>query len=264
MFSRKRGGQRREAEPEEPSPAGGGAARSGPRTTPRRPPSQPTKSSGTGRPALESGPYDVSEAPEGVELVDLGALRIPVVEGVELRVQADPEGRVQQVVLVAEEAESALQLGVFAAPRTEQVWDEAREQLRAQLRSDGFTSREADGEFGTELLARVRTPDGMAEIRFVGISGPRWLVRGVFQGAAATEQDAAPELKRCLRGLVVDRGWEALPVHEALPLRLPKEAAESVRRHSAGQTEADGAEAAQSEAEVPGSQHDGRRPARRR
>jgi hypothetical protein len=87
------------------------------------------------------GPYDVAAAPKGRELLDLGALRIPVVEGVEVRVQADPEGRVQQVALVA--GDNALQLGVFAAPRTEPIWDEVREELRAQLRGDGPPRTEA-------------------------------------------------------------------------------------------------------------------------
>src|SRR3954464_7561808 len=70
--------------------------------------------------ALAGGPYDVADAPTGVELLDLGSLRIPAIGGIEIRVQANPDGQIQQVVLV--NGESALQLGVFAAPRSQGIW----------------------------------------------------------------------------------------------------------------------------------------------
>ncbi|TDC61671.1 DUF3710 domain-containing protein [Micromonospora sp. KC207] len=170
------------------------------------------------------GPYDVSEAPAGVQRLDLGSLHIPAVADVEVRVQADPQGVIQQVVLV--HGQSALQLGVFAAPRSEGIWDEVREEIRQSLFNDGAAAQEAQGEYGPELHARVRTPDGLTDLRFVGIDGPRWMVRGVYQGAAATDPVAAGPLRECLDGLVVDRGQEAKPVREPLPLRLPREVAD--------------------------------------
>ncbi|MBQ1042158.1 MULTISPECIES: DUF3710 domain-containing protein [unclassified Micromonospora] len=173
--------------------------------------------------APDRGPYDVSEAPEAPRL-DLGSLQIPAVPDVEVRVQADPQGVIQQVVLV--HGQNALQLGVFAAPRSDGIWDEVREEIRQSLAADGATVQEVDGERGPELRARVRTPDGPTDLRFVGIDGPRWMVRGVFQGAAASDAAAAGPLTACLDGLVVDRGQEAKPVREPLPLRLPREVAE--------------------------------------
>ena len=173
--------------------------------------------------APDRGPYDVSEAPDAPRL-DLGSLRIPAVPDVEVRVQADPQGVIQQVVLV--HGQNALQLGVFAAPRSEGIWDEVREEIRQSLVNDGATAQEVEGERGPELRARVVTPDGPTDLRFVGIDGPRWMVRGVFQGAAAADPAAAGPLAACLDGLVVDRGQEAKPVREPLPLRLPREVAE--------------------------------------
>ncbi|GHJ55825.1 hypothetical protein Nm8I071_51320 [Nonomuraea sp. TT08I-71] len=169
------------------------------------------------------GPYDVSEAPDAPRL-DLGSLQIPAVPEVEVRVQADPQGVIQQVVLV--HGQNALQLGVFAAPRSEGIWDEVREEIRQSLFNDGAAAQEVEGEYGTELRARVRTPDGITDLRFVGIDGPRWMVRAVYQGDAATSAAAAGPLAACLDGLVVDRGQEAKPVREPLPLRLPREMAE--------------------------------------
>jgi hypothetical protein len=176
------------------------------------------------------GPYDISEAPAGMPRLDLGSLQIPAVDGVEVRVQADPDGQVQQVVLI--HGPNALQLGAFAAPRSEGIWDEIREEIRSSLFDDGVAAEEVPGEYGLELRARVRTPEGLTDIRFVGVDGPRWMVRGVFQGPAAVNPAEAGPLLVCLRGLVVDRGQEARPVREPLPLQLPKEMAEQAALQS--------------------------------
>jgi hypothetical protein len=169
------------------------------------------------------GPYDVSEAPPGVERIDLGSLKIPAVSGVEVRVQASPDGAVQQVVLV--HGDSALQLGAYAAPRSEGIWDEIRAELRSSL-TGAQSVQEIDGAYGTELRARVRTPEGQVELRFLGIEGPRWMVQALFQGRAAVDPSAVGPLGDCLEGLVVERGKEAMPVRDLLPLRLPRDLAE--------------------------------------
>jgi hypothetical protein len=170
----------------------------------------------------DRGPYDAAAAPAGVRWLDLGSLRIPAVPEVEVRVQANSGGTIQQVVLV--HRDSALQLGVFAAPRTEGIWDEVRAEIRNSLLADGATADEAEGEYGIELRARIRTQEGATDLRFVGVDGPRWMVRGVYQGPAATDPAGAGPLAACLEGLVVDRGQEAKPVREPLPLRLPRDA----------------------------------------
>jgi hypothetical protein len=182
-------------------------------------------------PVRDTGPFDVDDEYAWRERLDLGSLRVPVPAGVELRVQADSEGQIQQVVLVS--GESALQLGVFAAPKTEGIWDEVRADIRKQLFSDGVAVEEATGEYGAELRARVRTPEGLTDLRFVGVDGPRWMVRAVYQGTAAVDEAAARPLDEVLHGLVVDRGGEAMPVREPLPLRLPREMAEKAAAEGA-------------------------------
>ena len=187
------------------------------------------------------GPYDISEAPAG-ERVDFGSLKIPPVQGVEIRFQTNQaDDTVQQVTLVS--AGSALQLGAFAAPRTEAIWDEVRTEIRASLKKDGVNARETRGVYGTELRARVSTPDGPTDVRFVGIDGPRWMVRAVYQGPAAVDAAAARPLDECLRGLVVDRGRDAMPEREPLPMRMPREIAEQARAQAAAAA-AEAAEAA--------------------
>jgi hypothetical protein len=181
----------------------------------------------------EFGPYDISEAPAG-ERVDLGSLKIPSVQGVEVRLNLNPDdGVVQQVVLVHEG--SALELRVFAAPRSEGIWAEVRAELAASLKKDGATVRETTGDYGTELRARVKTPDGPTDLRFVGVEGPRWMVRAVYQGRAAADPAAAGPLDESLRGLVVDRGRDAMPARDPLPLRVPREVADQARAQAAEQ-----------------------------
>ncbi|MBB5872404.1 hypothetical protein F4553_005838 [Allocatelliglobosispora scoriae] len=172
----------------------------------------------------EVGPFDLSEAPISNRL-DLGSLQVPAIDGVEIRVQADPDGAIQQVVLVF--GESALQLGVFAAPRHEGIWDEIRDEIRKSLFNDGVAAEDVPGRYGIELRARVRTPDGLTDLRFVGVDGPRWLVRAVYQGPAAIDPATAEPLVACLEGLVVARGQDAKPAREPLPLRLPQEMADA-------------------------------------
>ena len=175
-----------------------------------------------GRP--EFGPYDVSEAPKDtMSRLDLGALHIPTVAGVDIQLEAASSGEIQRVQLTY--GGSRLQLGAFAAPRTEGIWDEVRAELRASLVGGGAKLAEVQGDYGPELQARLGGGQGVVEVRHVGIDGPRWFVHGVYVGAAAVDPDQAGPLREALRGLVVERGIEARPVKEPLPLRLPAEAA---------------------------------------
>jgi len=175
-------------------------------------------------PTREFGPYDLSEAPPDERgRLDLGALQVPAVAGVEVHLQAGPDGRVQQIVLAHEG--SRLQLGAFAAPRSEGIWDEVRETLREALQANGAGPKEVEGEYGPELTARVSDGSNTVDVRHVGIDGPRWFVHGVYIGTAAQDPTQAGPLRDVMHGLVVDRGKDAMPVQEALPLRLPAEAA---------------------------------------
>jgi hypothetical protein len=188
-------------------------------------------------PAPDRGPYDVKQAPAGVPRLDFGSLQIPAVDGVEVRVQANPDGGVEVIVLV--HGDSALQLGVFAAPRTEGIWDEVRDEIAAAMVTDGVTPRELYGPYGIELTARVATPEGPAHVRFVGVDGPRWMVRALYQGPAAADPAYAGVLAEALEGLVVVRDEEARPPREPLPLRLPKEMAEQAQLQAEAQAAAE-------------------------
>jgi hypothetical protein len=197
----------------------------------------------------EYGPYDVTQAPEDNQnRIDLGALQIPVLADVDVQLETGPQGQIQRVQL--SHAGSWLQLGAYAAPRTEGIWDDVREDVRSALVAGGAKPVEVQGEYGVELQARVRDPKGTVEVRHIGIDGPRWFVHGVYLGAAAVDPDRAGPLREVLRGVVVDRGTEARPVREVLPLRLPPEAAAQLAEMVAADAAGGAAQAASRESQA--------------
>ncbi|HEX8304651.1 MAG TPA: DUF3710 domain-containing protein [Jatrophihabitans sp.] len=177
--------------------------------------------------ALTTGPYDVADTPaDDVERLDLGALRVPVEAGLEIRVEVNETGQVVGVTMLNPNGQ--MQLGVFAAPRKDGIWDEIRAEIKASISTQGGTVSEQDGEFGAELVGRLPVPGGLTPVRFLGVDGPRWFVRAMLAGAPAAEEDEAKPFLDAFRGLVVVRGSDPLPVREPVPLQLPKEAAEQL------------------------------------
>ncbi|GAA2248720.1 DUF3710 domain-containing protein [Rarobacter faecitabidus] len=181
------------------------------------------ESRGTERAA--TGPWDVTERPEPGELIDFGALRVPGVDGMSVRLQADSQDVIGGITIQIDQ--SSLQLNVFAAPRNSGVWDDVRSEVAASITRDGGVADEAQGPFGTELHARVpvNTPrggsHGLAPARFIGVDGPRWFVRAVITGKAAVDEAAAKDLEGIIGGIVVVRGTEARPPREVLALTAP-------------------------------------------
>jgi hypothetical protein len=171
-----------------------------------------------------SGPLDDSETGSVKPSVDLGSLRIDPKRGMQLRLEVEKTS--QRVVAVTLEYEgSTLQIQPFAAPRSSGLWHGIRAQIMDQVTKQGGTALEHDGPFGPELRADVPiqsgTSFGTRKVRFVGIDGPRWFLRGVIGGAAATNPEAAEVIHHMLRSVVVVRGEVPMPPRELLPLSVP-------------------------------------------
>jgi hypothetical protein len=62
------------------------------------------------------------------------------------------------------------------------------------------------------------------QVRFVGFDGPRWLLRGVFLGAAAVDDRTAEVFEDIFSACVVTRGNQPMAPGEMLPLQLPDDA----------------------------------------
>lgn len=175
-----------------------------------------------------TGPFDVSEISSRDGYVDLGALLIAPSEGLQLRLEV--EEATQRVVAVTMDLNgSSLQLQAFAAPKSEGLWEEIREQIGQSVGSQGGQVEEIQGVFGPELIAKLPAgaPDGSQGYRvarFVGVDGPRWFLRGVLGGEAALQPAAAAPLEALFRKVVVIRGDSPMPPRDLLQLRLPKDA----------------------------------------
>jgi len=170
--------------------------------------------------AREHGPWDVSEISDDADRIDLGSLLIKGVPGLSMQVQVDEKTqRVAMITLVLEDA--AVQVQAFAAPRSGGIWDDVRPQIATTVTTSGGLVEEAQGPFGTELRARVPGPNKeLQPARFVGVDGPRWFLRGLFLGSAASP--AGHEgLTAVFSNIAVARGTEAKPSGEPLSLELP-------------------------------------------
>jgi hypothetical protein len=174
----------------------------------------------------EKGPFDISEDYPEHDRLDLGALKVPVVDGMQVRLDTDDDSqRVLAVTLIHEGG--GIQLQAFATPRSEGLWNTVRQQLRESVSSQGGESDELHTSLGKELAIEVPAKTesgkpGKRVMRFAGIDGPRWFVRAVFSGKAVTNDEIRAELSALFRGVVVDRGEEAMAPRELIALTAPQ------------------------------------------
>ena len=198
-----------------------------------------------GDPRAEGGPWDAEEPFPALERVDLGSLQVPV----------GPEHEIQLVMAEQHGAwvtvryrESEVQIQAFAAARRGALWDDVRAEIAAEVNTAGGRSQETEGSFGIELMAQVPAEPGqpmkgagevggMRLVRFVGIDGPRWFVRGLFTGPSADGGDQASLLEGVFRDVVVVRGEHPVPPREILELRLPPEARQALEEQAAAEAE---------------------------
>lgn len=171
-----------------------------------------------------AGPLDDSEAGAVKPSVNLGSIRIEPRRGMQLRLEV--EKSTQRVIAVTLEFDgSTLQIQPFAAPRSSGLWHGIRAQIVDQISTQGGTVVEQEGPFGPEVRAEVPVQSGGAfgtrTVRFLGIDGPRWFLRAVVGGAAASDSGDAEAIHAMLRSVVVVRGETPMPPRELLPLRVP-------------------------------------------
>ncbi|OON75099.1 DUF3710 domain-containing protein [Streptomyces tsukubensis] len=173
------------------------------------------------------GPWDDSEVREpGEGRVDLGGMFVPGVEGMELRVEVAGDAIVAATVVLND---SAVQLQAFAAPKKEGIWGEVREEIASGITRQGGVIDEVEGSLGWELRAQVpiQLPDGKSGfqvVRFIGVDGPRWFLRGVISGQGAVQPQAAGVLEQIFKDTVVVRGEGPMAPRDPIVLKLPDDA----------------------------------------
>lgn len=197
----------------------------------RKDTSAPAEAEGSGQEEAAAppaqGPHDAGDLSSLEGYLDFGSLLVPVTD-VELRLNIDEaSGQVMSLAWLTEEA--GLEVSAFAAPRTPGIWDELRPELMADATGRGGTVEEAVGPYGTEVVCSlpVQMPDGTEAVqatRIFASEGSRWLLRGALMGRPVTDPEAAAPWYALFGALVVRRGAGAMPVGDALELRLPPDA----------------------------------------
>jgi hypothetical protein len=185
-----------------------------------------------------AGPWDsASGFPDG-ERIDFGSLLIPVRDGYDVQVFVSEEEGISIAIV---SGDSGLQLQPFAAARSAGLWHEVMPEIAEEVAKAGGESTERNGPFGPELLARVSPqpagdyPAPPQLLRFMGADGPRWFLRGLITGPAATDYELARPLEEIFADVVVVRGEHAEPMRKALDIRLPQEAREVLEDQLAAQ-----------------------------
>jgi hypothetical protein len=177
------------------------------------------------------GPFDIADAEDdGVPRIDLGSVKVPVPDGSQVQVEMDPEtGGVRAVHVVTEPGQ--VTVSAYAAPRSGGLWKDVGNELAEQLRQDGAKVTIGMGEWGIELSAIV----GEVALRFVGVDGPRWMLRGVIAGPQTLAAQAPGVLLEIVRRTIVDRGEAPMPVRTPLTITLPDAVAEHIAEQQAQQ-----------------------------
>ncbi|KAB7791380.1 DUF3710 domain-containing protein [Bifidobacterium leontopitheci] len=167
------------------------------------------------------GPWDVDDedVPDYDDYLDMGSYYLPYLPGLQLRIKAN---RATQEVLgtTITYGASSLEIEAFAAPKTLGLWDD----VRADLIEGNENAEEQPGVFGTELQLPVTLKGGRTlRTRIVGVDGPRWMLRGIFSGKAATDPDAdeTKALNKYFADIVVERGEEPLAPRDLIPMHPP-------------------------------------------
>jgi hypothetical protein len=187
----------------------------------------------------DGGPWDAGEPFPDRDRVDLGSLWVPVGPAHEIQlVMAEQLG----AWVTVRSGESELQVQAFAAARNDALWDDVRSEIAAEIESSGGRVSESDGLFGVALDAEVAADpaepaSGQRTVRFVGVDGPRWFLRGLFSGPAAAGGADADVLEDVFRDIVVTRGEHPVPPRDLLELRLPPEAMQAMAEQAAAQQE---------------------------
>ncbi len=218
------------------------------------PSAQPDQPSGLDTPtrvpgASLRGPRDredVEDVEDIADMLDLGGLLVRGVDGMQLQLQVDESSGAVSIVHVIV-GDSVLQLQPFAAPRSEGIWAEVRAEIAANVTTQGGTCEELTGPFGTELRAQVPVaqPDGRSAyqaVRFLGVDGPRWFLRGLISGAGALDPAKAATVEQIFADVVVVRGSSPMAPRTPIPMRVPPQPGGETQ--ASGETEASGTAAA--------------------
>ncbi|CAM3983080.1 MULTISPECIES: DUF3710 domain-containing protein [Helcobacillus] len=202
-------------------------------------PAAAAEETATDAPATEpmpAGPFDIADAPEGQARIDFGGLQVLPIDGLQISVDAERETR-RLTGLNLVYRDTLIQLQAFAAPRRGGLWEDVRGRLRASLTAQDATTETRQGEFGTELHARIPVSSENSQartyrpMRFIGVDGPRWMLRAVVSGQALRDDEIREDVERIIRSTVVVRGSGPMAPTEVIELSMPGATTDTTERN---------------------------------
>ena len=168
------------------------------------------------------GPFDVDEFDDAAVVTvgrhDLGSVLIPENDAAELAIEVNQQGVPTMVWMVT--PNGRYNITAYAAPKTGNLWREVVTEIAESLRNDSAQVSVEDGPWGREVVGVMTKGPEPVVMRFVGVDGPRWMVRGAAIGTPESAAAIAEEVRNALADTVVRRGDTPQPVRAMLNLQL--------------------------------------------
>ena len=168
------------------------------------------------------GPFDIEDFDDpAVALLgrhDLGAVLIPENETAELAVEVNQQGVPTMAWMVT--ANGRYNVTAYAAPKAGSLWREVATEVAESLRKESAQVSIEDGPWGREVVGFMTNGPEPVVMRFVGVDGYRWMIRGAAVAAPDKAEAIALDLRNALADTVVRRDDTPQPVRNMLPLQL--------------------------------------------
>jgi hypothetical protein len=168
------------------------------------------------------GPFDIEDFDDPETALvgrhDLGAVLIPENEAAELAVEVNQQGVPTMAWMVT--SNGRYNVTAYAAPKAGGLWREVVTEVADSLRNESAEVSIQDGPWGREVVGHMTNGPEPVVMRFIGVDGYRWMVRGAAVGSPENAEAIARDLRNALSDTVVKRGDTPQPVRNMLPLQL--------------------------------------------
>lgn len=187
----------------------------------------------------QEGPFDESDDTitglldpdgEGLGILDFGAYAFVPPVNTQLQIESSEE---QNLVVHVLSGQSNITIDAYAAPKTGGQWRFVASELADGLRNQGAKVSIQDGPWGREVIGSAAE----SVIRFIGVDGPRWMLRAVIVSSPAEAEQSAEIARTMLSHTVVRRGTNPMPARTPIPLVLPMEILEQIQAEQLRQQE---------------------------
>ena len=187
----------------------------------------------------QEGPFDESDGTitglldpdgEGLGILDFGAYAFVPPVNTQLQIESSEE---QNLVVHVLSGQSNITIDAYAAPKTGGQWRFVASELADGLRNQGAKVSIQDGPWGREVIGSAAE----SVIRFIGVDGPRWMLRAVIVSSSAEAEQSAEIARTMLSHTVVRRGTNPMPARTPIPLVLPMEILEQIQAEQLRQQE---------------------------